>query len=96
MRPEDLEEIHNNKLKQSDKESDSVEEADTPDEQDYYDKLRSASDVLKRSGILFEFLASPELVARLTKRERDIMLKHAANIDILVDELDELLEDMED
>ncbi len=65
------------------------------DEQEYYDKLKDASTLLKNSSILFEFLATPELVKNLSNRERAIMLRQASKIDEMTDQLDELLEHMD-
>lgn len=90
--PEDLEKLHANK-ETEDAEYDEV--VDVVDGEEYSSKLKSAVDMLKRNSVLFEFLADPQLVGRVTKREREIMLRQADKIDTLVDDLDKLLEEFE-
>jgi hypothetical protein len=82
----DLERLANEQPEEADFED--VEDSDT------YSAISRARDRLRHNIQLFEFLANPELVKNLTKRERDIMIKQAEASDKLVDELDAALDDM--
>lgn len=90
--PEQLEEMEQRRLAE---EEDSFEDA--PDEEEAVEeRLRAASDLLKRTAILFEFLSDPDYCRTLTKRYRELMSQQAERAWDLVEELDKETEELEE
>jgi hypothetical protein len=60
------------------------------------EELGKATDLLKRTALLLEFLSDSGFCKNITKRERELMLKHVEEINELTDELDEAVEAFEE
>lgn len=88
-----IEKLRAAKAAQSD---DDDEDDDTIDEDALSERLQRASDVLKQSAILFEFLSDAELCTRITKRERDIIGRQIARIYDLTEVVDRELSELSD
>lgn len=56
-------------------------------------KLQAASDMLKKSAVLFEYISDPDLCKNLSKRERTAIDKQLARIYALVEEVDVIIEE---
>ena len=89
--PEQLEEMEQRRRSE---EEDSFE--DVPDEESVEERLRAASDLLKKHAILFEFLSDPDYCRTLTKRYRELMGQQAERAWDLVEKLDEETEELEE
>ena len=59
-------------------------------------ELEKASELLKKTAILLEFLGDADLCKSITRREREIIAKHVDRINELTDELDEAVEAFEE
>ena len=63
-------------------------------------QLATGAELMKRTAVLLEFVSDPQLVEKLSKRERSIMAKAATSLwrfaqktDSMVEEFDEAEED---
>lgn len=58
------------------------------------DALSAASDLLKRTAILLEFLSDPVFCKGITKRERGAISRHLDQIYKATDDLDQIAEEL--
>lgn len=68
-------------------------EDEVGDEIPIQDELQSASDLLKSSAVLFEYLSNPDFTKTVSKRERAAIERQLTKIYELTERVDELLSD---
>ena len=60
------------------------------------DTMETATDFLKSTGVLLEYISDPILCRTITKREREVIHRHLEALYKLTDSLEETIEELRD
>lgn len=60
------------------------------------DQLEASNDLLKETVTLLEYISNPSFCKNITKRERDIIVKHVERLEDLIETNDQTIEEQEE